>query len=410
MTPEQKQEIIETVGLPSDFNFDTIYDDYTLTPQQQQVLSEAITSGITLDIVNAIEQIGPNVFPIIEDVPNNQSLTSIGNRTVLDNPRLMPILDDNNEPTYNEEGVYNTVSFNGHFQNDFVASLIFSLNTSTVDRMQRDAIASGLKTEEYFGEELGGEKGIQTTNFINEIFLYADSQMNDWHENSTNVSNALTNITDTINNRTFNYNVNTYFGGLDYRDRANNTTPPAIILQKEIFGNAFTRMLDNASEAKKQSELLTDKKSEDMIRQQFGPKTKLQYEEFYDESYYATFGYYPSDEEKSETAIQMSEQYNPYLQSLIAKDKFERINETMNSVSERISSSVDPVTERPIENYVTMEKINPDYAATLDVDSPTDIATDKIQERATNVNSLREASNAKTEAQVDIMSFLTGNG
>ena len=62
MTPEQKQEIIKTVGLPSDFNFDTIYDDYTLTPQQQQVLSEAITSGITLDIVNAIEQIGPNVL------------------------------------------------------------------------------------------------------------------------------------------------------------------------------------------------------------------------------------------------------------------------------------------------------------------------------------------------------------
>ena len=125
MTPEQKQEIIETVGLPNDFNFDSIYDDYTLTPDQQQILSRAITSGITLDIVNAIEQIGSDVFPIIENEPNNQSLTSIGNRTVLDNPRLMPLLDDDNKPTYNEEGVYNTVSFNGHFQNDFVASLIF---------------------------------------------------------------------------------------------------------------------------------------------------------------------------------------------------------------------------------------------------------------------------------------------
>ena len=30
MTPEQKQEIIETVGLPSNFNFDTIYDDYII--------------------------------------------------------------------------------------------------------------------------------------------------------------------------------------------------------------------------------------------------------------------------------------------------------------------------------------------------------------------------------------------
>jgi hypothetical protein len=408
MTPEQEKEIIETVGLPTDFDFETIYDTYVLTPKQQEVLSKAIVSGITLDIVNTIEAIGSSVFPIIEEVPGGQSLTTIGNRTVLDNPRLMPILDDSNEPTYNEEGVYNTVNFKGHFQNDFVASLIFSLNTSTVDRMQRDAISSGLKTEEYFGEEIGGDKGVQTINFINEIFLYADSQINDWHENSTNFSNASTNIKKTIEDRTFSYDVNTYFGGLDYRDRANNTTPFEIILQKEIFGNAFTRMLDNASEAKKQSELLTDKKSEDMIRQQFGPKTKLQYEEFYDESYYATFGYYPSDEEKSETAIQMAEQYNPYLQSLVAKDKFERMNETMNTVSERISSSVSPVTERPIENYVTMEKINPDYEATLNVDSPENISDDKIKSRVTNVNSLREASNAKTKAQEDIMSFLVG--
>ena len=218
MTLEEIQsKLIEDLEwLPANFNIGTVITSYDFGPSQQQFLDDAITSLDYPTIFNALQSLQPIIAPDYN--PDNEDDTStpdglnIASSSDLQN---IPILKDG-KVQYDAEGNYVTKTFSGHFTPQFIASFPSSLNTYQLKKIQDAAIDAKLVDEDYFGDEYDDQAGPLTYAFFNGIYQYADTELAlSWNDQSQNYASTIDRINSTRQNRTQNYDVHTYIGGID---------------------------------------------------------------------------------------------------------------------------------------------------------------------------------------------------
>ena len=403
MTAEEIQsKLIEDLEwLPANFNIGTVVTSYEFSGSQQQFLNDAIASLDYPTIFNALQSLQPIIAPDYNPDDDDSTPDGLNIPQSLDKPQNIPVLKDG-KVQYDAEGNYVTKVFGGHFTPQFVASFPSSLNTYQLKKIQDAAIDAKLVDEDYFGDEYDDQAGPLTYAFFNDIYAYADSELaNTWNDQSQNYASTIDRINVTRQNRTQNYDVHTYIGGIDLSGE--NRPSDLNIIQGEIFFQALESALSEGIETFKKAEQISDEEYEKQIRANYAPKTQLQNEEWFSESYFNEFGFYPSDDYKGQVGREMGEKYNPYVKSLVALNKLVTADKVFNNEIRKVSG---PLAGEP--EFVTEQKLNPDYVAATEAQSPEQFAMDKIKIKRDKLTSLEDAAQAQRETERDMIAFFTG--
>ena len=99
----------------------------------------------------------------------------------------------------------------------------------------------------------------------------------------------------------------------------------------------------------------------------------------------------------------MGEKYNPYVKSLVALNKLVTADKVFNNEIKKVSG---PLAGEP--EFVTEQKLNPDYVAATETQSPEQFAMDKIKIKRDKLTSLEDAAQAQRETERDMIAFFTG--
>jgi hypothetical protein len=343
------------------------------------------------------------------DVPqvsvNEDGSIVIGAGLPSDNVRKVVVKDAAGNPVVDETGNPKTVDINleqGIFPADnFVETFIQTLNRSDVYKIQEFAIDMGYIDEEDLGGEINGTLGIVTENFIYEVLNFANQQYEDWYEGSPARTTFIQDELDARNQGTIAFDVNSFFGGVDYRTNKYNSDQ---ILSREIFSNAMDSFLKVRKSESDIADYKMDKEAAAQIRAANIKPDQLDLEEQLDELWNSLTGDKLSDSRKEELALGVMRKWTPYVEALIAQDKSIRAEEVMNTYVGTQAWEKMGAEQPMMGGYVTFEEVKPEFK----VKDPRAEAVEELQAQAETQSELSDQAKLIADTQQEYLKWMMG--
>lgn len=349
---------------------------------------------------------GPSVDSSVPGIVQNDDGTfTIGNGfSTAGNVRKVVVKDDAGKPIIGEDGNPKTIDIDlekGIFPaENFVETFIQTLKQSDISKIQSAAINSGYLDEEDLGSEVNGNMGIVTENFIYQVLDYANQEYQDWYEGSPARTSFVQNEEQARNEGNIAYEINQFFGGLDYRSNQLNKEQ---ILSREIFSNAMDAFLTVRKSESDAADYKMDKAKAAEIRAKNIKPNQLDLEEQLDEYWTAITGDKLSDSRKEELALGVMRKWTPYVDALIAQDKSIRAGEVMNYFTGPTISTMPEEMTRDGQ-YVMFEDIKPEFK----VEDPRQEAFDELEQQAEGQSELSNTAKTIADTQAEYLKWMMG--
>lgn len=349
---------------------------------------------------------GPSVDSSVPGIVQNDDGTfTIGNGfSTAGNVRKVVVKDDAGKPIIGEDGNPKTIDIDlekGIFPaENFVETFIQTLKQSDISKIQSAAINSGYLDEEDLGSEVNGNMGIVTENFIYQVLDYANQEYQDWYEGSPARTSFVQNEEQARNEGSIAYEINQFFGGLDYRSNQLNKEQ---ILSREIFSNAMDAFLTVRKSESDAADYKMDKAKAAEIRAKNIKPNQLDLEEQLDEYWTAITGDKLSDSRKEELALGVMRKWTPYVDALIAQDKSIRAGEVMNYFTGPTISTMPEEMTRDGQ-YVMFEDIKPEFK----VEDPRQEAFDELEQQAEGQSELSNTAKTIADTQAEYLKWMMG--
>ena len=345
-----------------------------------------------------------NFAGVYEDENGNMIPNPIGMNIVPDNIRKIVVKDNAGKPIIGEDGNPKTVDIDlekGIFPaENFVETFIQTLKQSDISKIQSAAINSGYLDEEDLGSEVNGNMGIVTENFIYQVLDFANQEYQDWYEGSPARTSFVQNEEQARNEGGIAYEINKFFGGLDYRSNLLNKEQ---VLSREIFSNAMDAFLTVRKSESDAADYKMDKAKAAEIRAKNIKPNQLDLEEQLDEYWTAITGDKLSDSRKEELALGVMRKWTPYVDALIAQDKSLRAGEVMNYFTGPYISSMPEEMTRDGQ-YVMFEDIKPEFK----VEDPREEAFDELEQQAEGQSELSNTAKTIADTQAEYLKWMMG--
>ena len=343
------------------------------------------------------------------DVPqislNEDGTVNFNTNKKSDDIRKIVIRDVEGKPIIGEDGNPKTVDIdlekNGIFPADnFVETFIQTLKQSDISKIQSAAINNGYLDEEDLGSEVNGNMGIVTENFIYEVLNFANEKYEDWYEGSPARTSFVQNEEQARNEGGIAYEINQFFGGLDYRSNLLNKEQ---VLSREIFSNAMDAFLTVRKSESDAADYKMDKAKAAEIRAKNIKPNQLDLEEQLDEYWTAITGDKLSDSRKEELALGVMRKWTPYVDALIAQDKSIRAEEVMNYFTGPTISTMPEEMTRDGQ-YVMFEDIKPEFK----VEDPRQEAFEELEQQAESQSELSNTAKTIADTQAEYLKWMMG--
>ena len=327
--------------------------------------------------------------------------------------RIINRLDKDGNPLFDLEGNPRTTSVKeGKFfpSTNFADSFVSTINQDqgALQAIQTAAIDAGLITVEELGNEVNGIGGVVTNALINQTLQYIDTSYNKWYPGSIERDTFEKTVEDSRGSTEFRIDINSFYGGIQLDPQIPLSTK--YITSKEIFANGLISYLENqanlveAEGNKFNVERALQIKSENIM-----PNMTTLAEDF--EDYYQELNGRPiSDDLKAEFIDSVAKDWSPYVDALIAQDKFIRADDVMKQYTGtkdfpgiRYDGLQNPF-EIKIDDYVTFEERRPEF----DVQNPIAVVQDKIEDKAEAQNKISDEAKRIADAQYAYNKYLGG--
>ena len=320
------------------------------------------------------------------------------------NVRKVVVKDDAGKPIIGEDGNPKTVDIDlekGIFPaENFVETFIQTLKQSDISKIQSAAINNGYLDEEDLGNEVNGNMGIVTENFIYQVLDFANNDYQDWYEGSPARTSFVQNEEQARNEGGIAYEINQFCGGLDYRSNLLNKEQ---VLSREIFSNAMDAFLTVKKSESDASDYKMDKAKAVEIRAKNIKPNQLDLEEELDEYWTAITGDKLSDSRKEELALGIMRKWTPYVDALIAQDKSIRAEEVMNYFTGPTISTMPEEMTRDGQ-YVMFEDIKPEFK----VEDPRQEAFEELEQQAESQSELSNTAKTIADTQAEYLKWMMG--
>jgi hypothetical protein len=349
---------------------------------------------------------GPSVDSSVPGIVQNEdgSWTIGSGLQTTGNVRKVVVKDDAGKPIIGEDGNPKTIDIDlekGIFPaENFVETFIQTLKQSDISKIQSAAINMGYIDEEDLGSEVNGNMGIVTENFIYQVLDYANQEYQDWYEGSPARTSFVQNEEQARNEGAIAYEINKFFGGLDYRSNQLNKEQ---ILSREIFSNAMDAFLTVRKSESDAADYKMDKAKAAEIRAKNIKPNQLDLEEQLDEYWTAITGDKLSDSRKEELALGVMRKWTPYVDALIAQDKSLRAGEVMNYFTGPTISTMPEEMTRDGQ-YVMFEDIKPEFK----VEDPRQKAFDELEQQAESQSELSNTAKTIADTQAEYLKWMMG--
>jgi len=415
LSPEKVKEleaiIAENLGL-EEFSFTAFINnpgDYGGTVADADLLKYYINDNVdNQKFISLFDRI--KVSAVNSDMPgvsldeNGRVIIGTGISNA-QNKRFIVVKDASGNAVLDENGNPKTVEVDiekGIFPaENFVQTFVQTLNQSDVLKIQDLAISMGYIDEEDLGGEINGNMGIVTENFIYQVLDYANKEYDGWYEGSAERNTFVSEEEDARNNSKLATNINSFFGGVDYRKTQMNANQ---ILSREIFSNALQEFLTQSQSVREGEEAKIDKAKAAQIRAANIKPDRLSLEEDFDNFWLSLTGDKLSDSRKADLALEVMRNWNPYVEALIAQDKSLRAGEVMNTFVGTQAWQKMGAEKPMMGGYVTFEEIKPEFLA----EDPRQTAMESLQAQAKSQSELSDEAQLIADTQAEYLKFLMG--
>ena len=321
--------------------------------------------------------------------------------------RVIPRLDAAGNPAFDEDGNPITTSVKegrffptANFADSFIATI--NQDQNALQAIQTAAINAGVITVEELGNEVNGIGGVITNALINQTLQYIDTSYNKWYPGSIERTNFESLVDESRGSTEFRTDINSFYGGIQLDPQIPLSTK--YITSKEIFANGLLSFLENqadlaeAEENKFNVERALQIKSENIM-----PSMTTLAEDF--EDYYQQLNGRPiSDDLKAEFIDSVAKDWSPYVDALIAQDKFMRADDVMKQYTGTEAWQKMGFDSPQMGGYVTFEELRPEF----DVQNPIAVVQDKIEDKAEAQNKISEEAKRIADAQYAYNKYLGG--
>lgn len=398
LTPEDIAIIEESLGIEIE-KLLANPNEYNVTIEQAETLSGLVTDlapGATNTFISsynaiqsAVEQNKINLSDLKNQAAYSKSETT---RVFTKKDAEGNIIFEDGEPVTVE------VSLDKYFPStNFYDTFYDTLSRLEVQTIQNRAIAAGLITEEDLGGEVNGVKGPVTEGLVLTILNYAVEEMDKFSPESLERNAFLDKLQEGKKNLDTR-GINTFFNGVNF---AENKFSDNQILSRQIFELAFNEYADLSMSGKKAFDA---QRAKEIVAENIMPSTKEILQDL-DDLYYSLYGETLSKKRKEEFINDIAANWSPYVQALVAQDKYIRAGEVYKKQF-ATQATVDPITEKPVTKYVDLGtyELQPEF----NVMNPLDEAKQQIQEEAKSDAAFQQAGLTVRDAQKAYMSYIMG--
>lgn len=411
LTDIEKSELETTIQALGNNFADFTFAEFLTNPTkyagntQLRLIKVDLASDDTADVIkqNVLATLQEFIALDVEIKTDNEGRTYLGAK----DSRVIPRLDKDGKPLFDEKGNPMTTSVReGQFfpSTNFADSFVSTINQdqNALQAIQTAAINAGLITVEELGNEVNGIGGVVTNALINQTLQYIDTSYNKWYPGSIERTNFESLIDESRGSTEFRTDINSFYGGIQLDPQIPLSTK--YITSKEIFANGLLSFLENqadlveAEENKFNVERALQIKSENIM-----PSMTTLAEDF--EDYYQQLNGRPiSDDLKAEFIDSVAKDWSPYVDALIAQDKFMRADDVMKQYTGTEAWQKMGFDSPQMGGYVTFEELRPEF----DVQNPIAVVQDKIEDKAEAQNKISDEAKRIADAQYAYNKYLGG--
>jgi len=280
--------------------------------------------------------------------------------------------------------------------NNFYDTFYDTLTRQEVAAIQDKAINAGIIDEDDLGDEINGIKGAVTEGLVITILNYAIEEMEQFTPESLE-RNAFLDRVQEAKKRGAAPEINALFGGVNF---AENKLSDNQILSRQIFQIAFNEF---EKLTKSEQKAFDAKRAREIVADNILPSNKDILQDLED-LYKSMYGETMSDRRKQEFIDDIAVQWSPYVQALIAQDKYIRAGEIYKTMIEK--PTVDPITEMPSTKYVQLD--TPVLQDVFNVQNPITAAKEQIMEEAESDAAFQQSGITVRDAQKAYMNYIMG--
>ena len=280
--------------------------------------------------------------------------------------------------------------------NNFYDTFYDTLTRQEVAAIQDKAINAGIIDEDDLGDELNGIKGAVTEGLVITILNYAIEEMEQFTPESLE-RNAFLDRLQEARKKGAAPEINTLFGGVNF---AENKLSDNQILSRQIFQIAFN---EYEKLTKSEQKAFDAKRAREIVADNILPSNKDILQDLED-LYKSMYGETMSDRRKQEFIDEIAVEWSPYVQALIAQDKYIRAGEIYKTMIEQ--PTVDPITEMPSTKYVQLD--TPVLQDAFNVQNPITAAKQQIMEEAESDAQFQQSGVTVRDAQKAYMNYIMG--
>lgn len=398
LTPEDIAIIEESLGIEVQKVLNNP-NEYNVTSEQADTLAALITDlapGATNTFIisyNAIQSAAEQKKINLSDLKNPNSYSKSDTKRVFTKKDAEGnIIFEDGEPVTVE------VALDEYFPSkNFYDTFYDTLSRLEVQTIQNRAIAAGLISEEDLGDEVNGVRGPVTEGLVITILNYAVEEMDKFSPESLERNAFLDKLQEAKKNLDTR-GINIFFNGVNF---AENKFSDNQILSRQIFELAFDEYVDLSLSGKKAFDA---QRAKEIVAENIMPGTKEILQDL-DDLYYSLYGENLSQKRKEDFINDIAPKWSPYVQALVAQDKYIRAGEVYKKQFAK-KASVDPVTEKPVTKYVDLGtyELQPEF----NVMNPIDAAKRQIQEEAVSDAAFQQAGVTVRDAQKAYMNYIMG--
>ena len=280
--------------------------------------------------------------------------------------------------------------------NNFYDTFYDTLTRQEVAAIQDKAINAGIIDEDDLGDEINGIKGAVTEGLVITILNYAIEEMEQFTPDSLE-RNAFLDRVQEAKKRGAAPEINALFGGVNF---AENKLSDNQILSRQIFQIAFNEF---EKLTKSEQKAFDAKRAREIVADNILPSNKDILQDLED-LYKSMYGETMSDRRKQEFIDDIAVQWSPYVQALIAQDKYIRAGEIYKTMIEK--PTVDPITEMPSTKYVQLD--TPVLQDAFNIQNPITTAKEQIMEEAESDAQFQQSGITVRDAQKAYMNYIMG--
>jgi len=317
--------------------------------------------------------------------------SSSDERTFVKKDKAGNVIFENGEP------LTETVKLDEFFPStNFYDTFYDTLTRTEVQAIQDKAINAGIIDEEDLGDEINGIRGPVTEGLVIDILNYAINEM----ETFTPASQERNTFLDRVKEgkkKGAAPDINALFGGVNF---AENRLSDNQILSRQIFQMAFNEYEFNFKSGEKAFDA---QRAREIVADNILPSNKDILQDLED-TYFALYGEKMSDRRKQEFIDDIGQQWSPYVQALIAQDKYIRAGEIYKTFIEQ--PTVDPITEMPSTKYVELD--TPVLQDAFNVQNPLASAQQQLRDEAESDAQFQQQGATVRDAQKAYMTYIMG--